>query len=111
MTVPRPKNDCESRMRNFRSDALRSVGFLALFALLCVRCPVSSLAASKSLDIYFIDTEGGAATLIVTPSGESLLIDSGNPGDRDAGRIAHVAREIAGLNQIDRYLTTHFHRD
>jgi beta-lactamase superfamily II metal-dependent hydrolase len=69
------------------------------------------LAAPKSLDIYFIDVEGGAATLIVTPTGESLLVDSGFPGDRDAGRIAHVALEVAGLKQIDHCLITHWHRD
>src|ERR1700704_808073 len=68
-------------------------------------------AAPKSLDIYFIDVEGGGATLIVTPLGESLLIDSGNPGERDAGRIAHVALEVAGLKQIDHYITTHWHQD
>ena len=68
-------------------------------------------AAPKTLDIYFIDVEGGAATLIVTPLGESLLVDSGFPGERDPARIAHVARDIAGLTQIDHYLTTHWHRD
>jgi hypothetical protein len=68
-------------------------------------------ASPKTLDIYFIDVEGGAATLIVTPSGESLLIDSGYPGERDAGRIAHVALTVAGLKQIDHYLTTHWHLD
>ena len=68
-------------------------------------------AAPKTLDIYFIDVEGGAATLIVTPLGESLLVDSGNPGERDAGRIAHVALEVAGLKQIDHYITTHWHKD
>ena len=72
----------------------------------------SSVAASaKTLDIYFIDVEGGAATLIVTPLGESVLVDSGFPGDRDAGRIARVAREVAHLKQIDHYITTHWHRD
>lgn len=68
-------------------------------------------AAPKTLDIYFIDTEGGAATLIVTPGGESLLVDSGNPGERDAKRIVRVAREVAQLQQIDHYLTTHWHSD
>lgn len=68
-------------------------------------------AAPKTLDIYFIDTEGGAATLIVTPQGESLLVDSGNPGERDPGRIAHVARDVAKLQQIDHYITTHWHSD
>lgn len=68
-------------------------------------------AAPKTLDIYFIDVEGGAATLIVTPVGESMLIDSGFPEDRDVQRILHVAKDIAGLRQIDHYITTHWHRD
>jgi competence protein ComEC len=68
-------------------------------------------AAPKTLDIYFIDVEGGAATLIVTPLGESLLIDTGFPGERDPARIAHVARDIAGLTQIDHCIITHWHRD
>jgi len=68
-------------------------------------------AAPKTLDIYFIDVEGGAATLIVAPSGESLLIDSGFPGERDAGRIARVALDVASLKQIDHYITTHWHQD
>src|SRR5260370_27366482 len=67
-------------------------------------------AAPKTLDIYFIDVEGGAATLIVSPTGQSLLIDTGFPGDRDAGRIAHVALEVAGLKQIDHCVITHWHR-
>ncbi len=68
--------------------------------------------ATRTLDIYFIDVEGGAATLIVTPAGESLLVDTGWPRDdeRDPKRIAHVARE-AGLKQIDYLITTHYHRD
>lgn len=68
-------------------------------------------ADRETLDIYFIDVEGGAATLIVTPRGESMLVDSGFPGDRDAGRIAAVAREQAKLSQIDHYITTHWHTD
>src|SRR6184192_51269 len=71
----------------------------------------SASGAPKTLDIYFIDVEGGAATLIVTPTGQSLLIDTGFPGDRDAGRIAYAALEIAGLKQIDHCVITHWHRD
>ncbi|MDX6405229.1 MAG: competence protein ComEC [Blastocatellia bacterium] len=84
---------------------------LVLLSTVLLSHPVRSQTASRTLDIYFIDVEGGAATLIVTPTGESLLIDSGFPGDRDAGRIAHVALEVAGLKQIDHYVTTHWHRD
>jgi beta-lactamase superfamily II metal-dependent hydrolase len=83
--------------------------------ILCGFCLVSLLtyagAADRTLDIYWNDVEGGGATLIVTPSGESILIDSGNPGGRDAGRIHKTATEVAGLKKIDYYITTHFHRD
>src|SRR5262245_26963948 len=72
----------------------------------------AALAADKrGLEIYFIDTEGGAATLIVTPAGESVLIDSGNPGKRDAERIFKVASERAKLTQIDHHIITHWHLD
>jgi len=66
---------------------------------------------NRTLDIYWNDVEGGGATLIVTPEGESVLIDSGNPGGRDAGRIHKTARDVAGLKKIDHYITTHFHGD
>ncbi len=65
----------------------------------------------QNLTFYWIDVEGGAATLLVTPAGESVLIDSGNPGGRDANRIYQVAKEVAGLNQIDHLITTHWHLD
>jgi beta-lactamase superfamily II metal-dependent hydrolase len=67
----------------------------------------------KTLDIYFIDVMGGAATLLVTPERESLLIDSGWPGfdDRDPKRIEHVLMHVAGLDHLDHLATTHWHRD
>ena len=65
---------------------------------------------AKSLAIYFIDVEGGQATLFVTPSGQSVLVDTGWPGDRDASRIASVAKD-AGVSQIDDLLITHYHVD
>lgn len=89
---------------------IKRTQFIQLLLLMLCGCS-AAMAQQKTLDIYFIDTEGGAATLIVTPQGESLLADSGNPGERDAGRIARVAREVAGLSQIDHYLTTHWHSD
>jgi beta-lactamase superfamily II metal-dependent hydrolase len=67
--------------------------------------------ADNALDVYWIDSEGGGSTLIVTPAGESVLIDSGNPGGRDAKRIHHVAAEVAGLKKLDHLVTTHFHVD
>lgn len=72
---------------------------------------VSAAPTDRTLDIYWNDVEGGGATLIVTPAGESILIDSGNPGGRDPGRIHKTAVEIAKLKKIDHYVTTHFHMD
>jgi hypothetical protein len=84
---------------------------LLLSVSLVIVTALPAVAAPKTLDIYFIDVEGGAATLIVTPVGESMLIDSGFAEDRDAQRILHVAKDVAGLRQIDHYITTHWHRD
>jgi beta-lactamase superfamily II metal-dependent hydrolase len=69
-------------------------------------------AADRNLEIYWIDAEGGAATLIVAPSGESMLVDTANkaPDDRDAKRI-FAATQAAGIKKIDYLLTTHFHGD
>ena len=70
-----------------------------------------STQAAKTLDVYWVDVEGGAATLIVTPAGQSILIDTGNPGTRDAQRIHEVATKQAKLKKIDLLITTHFHGD
>lgn len=65
------------------------------------------------LDIYFIDVEGGAATLFVTPAGETLLIDSGYPdnGGRDRDRILKVLRDVAGKQHLDHASVSHWHLD
>src|SRR5215469_11552862 len=75
-------------------------------------CAGSLAAASKNLEIYWIDAEGGASTLIVSPGGESMLVDTANraPDDRDAKRI-FAATQQAGIKKIDILLTTHFHSD
>jgi competence protein ComEC len=82
-----------------------------IFAAL-LGCVLSAFANEKDgrLDVVWSDTEGGAATLIIAPGGESLLVDAGNPGVRDPGRI-HKAATDAGLKKIDHYVTTHFHAD
>ncbi len=69
--------------------------------------------ARTTLDVYVIDVEGGNAVLFVSPSGESILMDTGNvpPGAvRDAGRIMAAVRD-AGLTQIDHLIITHWHGD
>ncbi|HEV8058997.1 MAG TPA: MBL fold metallo-hydrolase [Gemmataceae bacterium] len=83
---------------------------LASFCILATLALPAGAAPPKGLTIYFIDTEGGAATLIVTPAGESVLIDCGNPGSRDAERIHKTAQE-AGIDAIDNLITTHWHVD
>ena len=67
----------------------------------------------RPLEIFFIDVEGGAATLIVTPERESILIDSGWPGldDRDPKRIVHAVKDLAKCARLDHLITTHWHRD
>ncbi len=82
-----------------------------LSLLLAFALPLRAGQTNRTLDIYWVDAEGGGATLIVTPDGESVLIDSGNPGVRDSGRIHHAAAKVAGLTKIDHYVTTHFHID
>lgn len=93
----------------------RFLGSLVSAAVVCL-LSVSTLSADQNdgrLDIYFIDVEGGAATLFVTPSGESLLIDSGYPDNngRDRDRILKVAKEVAGLKHLDHAAVTHWHLD
>src|ERR1700674_342360 len=80
------------------------------FALLLTAAGALS-AQSKNLEIYWIDVEGGASTLIVSPSGESMLIDTGYAvGGRDAKRI-YAATQQAGLKKIDYLVISHFHAD
>ena len=69
-----------------------------------------SVQAASTLDIYFIDVEGGQSTLLVTPSGQSFLIDTGYAGDRDPNRILAAARD-ANVKRLDYLLITHFHGD
>jgi beta-lactamase superfamily II metal-dependent hydrolase len=72
----------------------------------------SAAVSAKPLQVYFIDVEGGQATLVVAPSGHSLLIDTGWRGfdGRDAERIVQAAK-AAGVKQLDYVLITHYHRD
>ena len=87
---------------------------ISLLGILLLLPSVSSAdSADGCMDLYFIDVEGGAATLIVTPAGESVLIDSGYPDNqgRDLDRIIHVAKDVAGLTRIDHAVVSHWHLD
>jgi len=92
---------------------MRATLVLLLAVALSVAVSVAQIRTSKTLDIYVIDVEGGNSQLYVTPSGESVLIDSGNGGAaavRDADRIMAAVKD-AGLKQIDHLITTHYHGD
>ena len=83
---------------------------LITFALLLV--PAGLLQPqSRNLEIYWVDVEGGAATLLISPTGESMLIDTGFEVDgRDAKRI-YAAAQQAGLKKIDYVVISHYHAD
>jgi competence protein ComEC len=85
---------------------------LVSFLGLCLTTIAWATSSGKTLQIYFVDVEGGQATLFVTPAGQSLLIDTGWPDNdgRDADRIVAVAKK-AGISRINYALITHFHTD
>jgi competence protein ComEC len=87
--------------------------FILLLMLVPFMFSHAQTRTEKKLDIYVIDVEGGNATLLVSPQGESLLIDTGNTGaaaPRDADRIIAATKD-AKLQQIDHLVTTHWHGD
>jgi len=86
----------------------RSVLFFVL--VIFVTAIVVGAQPKRGLEIYSIDVEGGNSVLFISPSGESLLFDAGNPGTRDADQIAETAKK-AGLKQIDYLVISHFHGD
>ena len=86
---------------------------VVLAAVFCLTAGLAGLVAQArpgTLSIYYIDTEGGQSTLFVGPTGESLLVDTGNAGDRDLGRIVETLAG-AGVTRIDHLWTTHYHGD
>jgi competence protein ComEC len=104
------------RQLRFHTDLtprVRHMIFGPLFALLAaVPLMAAPPSAKNALRIYFADVEGGQATLFVTPAKQSLLIDTGWPGNegRDADRILAAAKD-AGISKIDYVVITHFHTD
>jgi competence protein ComEC len=73
-------------------------------------CAIAMAQPRNGLDVYFVDVEGGQSTLFVSPSGQTLLVDTGWPGARDADRIASIAK-LAGITQVDFLVLTHYHVD
>jgi beta-lactamase superfamily II metal-dependent hydrolase len=95
-------------MRHMSSRA----AVILLMTLFFLSAWPSARQAEKTLDVYFIDVEGGHATLYVSPSGQSMLVDTGYAGfeGRDADRIVAAATR-AGVKQIDYLVITHYHGD
>ena len=88
--------------------------FLLVATLVCASAVLFAQRKPPStLDIYFIDTEGGQATLFVTPAGETLLFDTGTGGDnnRDADRIMNIVKQVAVEQQLDQVIVSHYHGD
>src|SRR5262245_3393545 len=95
---------------------------LVLALTLAAAGPFAQSPGARTLDIYFIDVEGGQSTLIVLPGGQTLLVDAGYAGTdpeassgsagraRDPRRILEVAK-LAGVSRIDYLLVTHYHSD
>src|SRR5215470_18944286 len=90
---------------------MRTTASLLFFSILA---GLASAQTGQKLDIYLVDVEGGNAVLFVSPTLESLLMDTGNVGavaaPRDAGRIVDAMKD-AGVSQIDHLITTHWHGD
>src|SRR5712692_8344369 len=95
-------------LRRHARVSLLGGAFVSLFLLVAAPADVAPENAKK-LQIYFVDVEGGQATLFVTPEGKSLLIDTGWPDNngRDADRIVAAAK-LAGIKKIDFVLITHY---
>lgn len=100
----------ENGMRKRLAPFLAALGILLAFTMAQLAKP-TEVAGDKTLDIYWIDVEGGAATLIVTPAGESILIDTGLPKKLHIDRIAECVTKVAGLKQIDHLIVSHYDID
>lgn len=89
---------------------MKNVGLVLAIVMGVSGSAVARAQGQKPLQIYLVDVEGGQATLFVSPSGESMLVDAGFPGTRDAERIAAAAKD-ASVTAIDYFVNTHLHAD
>jgi glyoxylase-like metal-dependent hydrolase (beta-lactamase superfamily II) len=109
---PPIRRKLDSQGKRTMKNSFRLTLFLSLAAVLLLPLARHAAPARSTLDILYVDVEGGAATLIVTPAGESILVDAGWPGfeGRDAKRI-EAAMKKAGITEIDHLIMTHYHTD
>jgi competence protein ComEC len=89
---------------------MRATAAALIACAVLTSAPAAQTKPAKTFDIYLSDTEGGKATLFVSPSGESVLVDTGNPNPRDTDRIMAMLAE-AGIKEIDHLILTHYHVD
>jgi competence protein ComEC len=89
---------------------MRATAVALIASAVLTSAPAAQTKSAKTFDIYLSDTEGGKATLFVSPSGESVLVDTGNPNPRDTDRILAMLAE-AGVTEIDHLILTHYHVD
>jgi beta-lactamase superfamily II metal-dependent hydrolase len=119
LDTPHPQE--RFHMSRVQPSPLNRSGILGVGSFLMVVLSAALLASTtmwaerdpqKALQVFFVDVEGGQSTLFVTPAHQSLLIDTGWPGNdgRDADRIVAAAKK-AGIAKIDYILITHFHND
>ena len=82
-------------------------------ALALASAVIVAQKAPSTLDVYFIDTEGGQATLLVTPAGQMMLFDTGTAGDnnRDADRITNIIKQTGVEQQLEHVIVSHYHGD
>src|SRR5688572_17617001 len=106
---PNAETAIQRKLTRHKESPMRAV-FLTVLVLMAGIVGLLAQAGPGTLNIYYIDTEGGQSTLFVSPAGESLLVDTGNAGGRDIERII-AAIDIAGVKQIDHMWTTHYHGD
>jgi beta-lactamase superfamily II metal-dependent hydrolase len=94
------------------TDECYHLAMKSFFPVLLLLACAAALSAARSLEVFAIDVEGGQATLFVSPSGESMLVDTGWAGfnQRDADRIVAAAK-LGGVRKIDYLVITHFHAD
>lgn len=102
LNLPPNTPPLETWMKRLALTCATIVAFTAAFS--------AQRGPAKPLEIYVVDTEGGKAALWVTPSGQSLLIDTGNPGNRDLDRLMAAIND-AGVKQLDFVILTHYHVD
>ena len=72
---------------------VRKIVLALVTAIAVVAAPAAQTPASKSLQVYVIDTEGGKAALWITPAGQTVLVDSGSPGGRDTDRLMDAIKD------------------